>query len=391
MAPLAGGERLRKLLDAVMSLGSGFDLPATLERIVTAAVELTGSEYGAFGLLDETGTRLDDFVLVGLDEEHRIAIGDPPIDAGVLGTLIASRGPVRIGAASDRPDGPSVPPHHPEVESFLGVPVEVRQRVYGFLYLADKQHAEEFDERDEELAVLLAKAAGLAIDNATMRERFAEVVVLEERERIARELHDVVIQRIYGVGLNLQACIRVLDDPELQSRLGAAVSDLDETIDDIRSSIFELHSTRPANTTLRQAVERLVLEYSRLLGFTPEVHFVGDLESSVTAPTAEHLLLVLREALSNVARHAHARSAWLRIEATADHVELTVTDDGVGPPQHASVSPDEERPLARGRAVGQGLRNIEARAEKLGGTSSFAPGPAGGSVLRWTVPLNWLY
>jgi len=294
----------------------------------------------------------------------------------MLAALVSSPRPLRLAAreaptegepSDGRPDATTVPAGR----SFLGVPIEVRQRVYGFLYLADKQHAEEFDERDEELAVLLAKAAGLAIDNATMRERFAEVVVLEERERIARELHDVVIQRIYGVGLNLQACIRVLDDPELQSRLGAAVSDLDETIDDIRSSIFELHSTRPANTTLRQAVERLVLEYSRLLGFTPEVHFVGDLESSVTAPTAEHLLLVLREALSNVARHARASSVLVEVQA-GDELLVRVVDDGVGIPPEVSES---------------GLRNMRTRAQARGGSLTMRNREPHGTVVEWRVPL----
>src|SRR5690606_32585869 len=163
----------------------------------------------------------------------------------------------------------------------------------------------------------------------------------------------------------------------------------DETIDDIRATIYELQSTRRAGTPLRRAVADLVEESARALGFTPEVHVEGPVDTAVTAATAEHLLIVLREALSNVARHARATSAQVRIRATEDQVELVVSDDGVGPPQRATIAMDVERPVGPGG--GQGLRNIAARAEKLGGTASFDPGPAGGSVLRWAVPLHWMY
>ena len=392
MAPSAGGVRLRKLLDAVMALGDEPRLPAALERIVGTAVELTGAAGGAFAALDQSGHELEEVVVVPGGGEGAGA-GVLP-SGGVLAALVSSPRPLRLAAgeaptegepSDGRPDATTVPAGR----SFLGVPIEVRQRVYGFLCLTDKEGAEGFDERDEELAVSLAKAAGMAVDNAAMRERFGEVVVLEERERIARELHDVVIQRIYGVGLHLQACLRDLDAEELRRRLESAVSDLDETIDDIRATIYELQSTRRAGTPLRRAVADLVEESARALGFTPEVHVQGPVDTAVTAATAEHLLIVLREALSNVARHARATSAQVRIRATEDQVELVVSDDGVGPPQRATIAMDVERPVGPGG--GQGLRNIAARAEKLGGTASFDPGPAGGSVLRWAVPLHWMY
>jgi len=389
MAPLADRARLRRLLDSVMSLGSELDLPSTLHRMVATAVDLTGATHGAFGVLDATGSALDDWITFGIDEDDRAALGAPPTGKGVLGLLIERPEPTRIARISEHPDGVGFPAGHPDMTSFLGVPVRVRQRVYGFLYLTDKQPGGEFDEVDEQLAVSLARAAGLAIENASMRERFAEVVLLEERERIARELHDVVIQRIYGVGLNLQTAIRQSDDEELRSRLESAVSDLDETIDDIRSTIYELHAGRPARASLREAVADLVEEYSRVLGFTPRVDLGAPVDDAVSAATAEHLVMVVREALSNVARHARASAVTLHIDVVGDHVVLVVVDDGVGPP--ADLPADATTDELAGRASGQGLRNIAARAEKLGGTSSFTAGPTGGSVLRWTVPLHWAY
>lgn len=390
MVPITGSSRLRQLLDVVMSLGAELDLRSTLRRIATAAGELTDARYSAFGVLDAAGTGLVDLVAVGLDDEARDALVDLPTGQGLLGRLIAEPEPLRIADVGALPERVPLPEAHPPLTSFMGVPVHVRSRVFGFLYLAGKDGAREFDQEDEHLAVALAKAAGMAIENASMHERFAEVVVVEERERLARELHDVVIQRLYGIGLNLQTCARACDDEAVTERLDAAVDDLDDTIRSIRSTIFELHSARPAGTSLRRAVLDLAAESARGLGFDPTVHFDGPVDSAIDATTREHLLIVAREALSNVARHASASEAKVHVSTDGTLLELTVSDDGVGPGGSSRDAADGLGDAA-GRHPGQGLANIRARAEKLGGTSSFTSRPAGGSVLRWTVPLHWFY
>jgi signal transduction histidine kinase len=390
MDPVEGVERLSRLLDAVMSLGSELDLHSTLRRVAAAAVELTGAGYGAFAVLDETGGAFSDFITVGVDDATRSAIGDLPTGLGVLGELIRSPEPVRLADLRQHPDSVGMPPHHPEMGPFLGIPVRVRNRVFGFLYLCGDAGSEEFDVHDERAAVSLATAGGVAIENASMHERFAEMVLVEERERIARELHDTVIQRLYGVGLTLQGSTRLTRDAALRARLETAVDDLDVTIRDIRGTIFELQTTRSVGSSVRQAVLELVAEATRSLGFSPEVRFVGPVDTAVSAATAEHMLLVLREALSNVARHAGATRATIEVCVEDDVVALSVSDDGIGPSVNERFS-DSSAATDLETSGGQGLRNIAARAEKLGGTSSLAEGPTGGAVLRWTVPLDWLY
>ena len=227
----------------------------------------------------------------------------------------------------------------------------------------------EFEEG--ELLASFADQAALALDRAQAVADREQLAVISDRERIARDLHDVVIQRLFATGLQLQAVQSVAGSAEVIGRIDKAVDDLDLTIKDIRGSIFELQSR--ATDSLRGAVRTLAKEYVAVLGFEPTVRTTGPLDTAVSTEVRDHLLAVLREALSNVARHAAADRAEVEIRVTDTHLSLTVSDDGAGLPPNVSES---------------GLRNARRRAEDLGGDLELTAGEPHGTRLAWQVPLS---
>jgi signal transduction histidine kinase len=365
---------LRQLLDAVSTVGSDLDLPSMLQRIVQSAVELVDARYGALGVLDESRTRLAQFITVGFDDETRRAIGHLPEGHGILGLLIVDAKPLRLPDLSEHPDSYGFPPHHPPMKSFLGVPIRVRDEVFGNLYLTDKSTAEVFTDVDEELVVGLAAAAGVAIDNARLLARVHELVLVEDRERIARDLHDTVIQRLFATGMSLQSTVRLVntDRGAAIDRIEQAVDDLDLTIKEIRTAIFGLERAGVADQGLRSRILELVHDSVGALGFEPRVLFEGPIDTAVAQREADELMATLREALSNVARHAHASSVDVHVAVGAE-ISLRVEDDGVGP--SADESP-----------TGHGLANMAARAARLGGGFDVRPTDPSGTTLTWHVP-----
>jgi signal transduction histidine kinase len=370
-----GPRSLRRLLDAVMTIGSDLDLASVLHRIVESAVELVDAHYGALGVLDPTRTRLAEFITVGLDDEAYRAIGHLPEGHGILGLLIVDPKPLRLPDLGEHPDSFGFPPHHPPMKSFLGVPVAVRGEVFGNLYLTDKTSAEVFSDIDVELVVALAAAAGVAIENARLHTRVRELALIEDRERIARDLHDTVIQRLFATGLSLQGTTRLVADAEAVRRIEAAVDDLDTTVKHIRSAIFGLEASRPAAGGLRSRVVAVLHESTPALGFEPTMLFDGPVDTAVPDDVGADVQAVVRELLANVARHAGATRA--DVEIVVDHdkeLVVRVRDDGVGPP-----ADDAPR--------GKGLANLAARAERNGGTFEFRAGEVG-SVAEFRVPLQ---
>ncbi len=346
-----------------------------LRRITLAAVDLVDARYGALGVLDESGARLEEFITVGLDDGQVEAIGAFPEGHGVLGLLIAEPTPLRLPDLTEHPGSYGFPPNHPPMRSFLGVPILVRDEVFGNLYLTDKTTAEVFTDVDEELVVALAGAAGVAIENARLVARVHELAVVEDRERIARDLHDTVIQRLFATGMSLQSTLgMVRTDPEgATARIDRAVDDLDVTIKDIRTAIFALERHAAAPDALRNRVLNVVREAAGSLGFEPRVAFEGPVDAVVAGAVADGLVASLREALSNVARHAQATRVEVDIVTGGDDVLMRVTDDGVGVGEAT-------------KAPGYGLRNLQRRAAGLGGTCTFTTGPGTGSVVEWRVP-----
>jgi signal transduction histidine kinase len=372
---VAGPRSLRRLFRAVVAIGSDLDLTATLQRIVESATELADAHYGALGVLDPTQTYLAEFLTVGIDPAHRAEIGDLPKGQGLLGLLIREPRAIRLPDLREHPDSFGFPPNHPPMRSFLGVPVMVRGEVFGNLYLTDKRSEDAFSDIDEELVVALASAAGVAIDNARLHARVRDLALLEDRERIAMDLHDTVIQQLFAVGLSLQATLRLLDS-ETAKRVQLAVDDLDTTIKRIRSTIFALDAPVQitGNESLRRRVVTLITEMTPTLKVDARTFFDGAIDSLTEEHTAEELLTVLREALSNVARHANATAVEIHVVANDGRLTLLVEDNGVGPPD----TPTD----------GRGLGNMQTRAEHLGGTFTLTSRVPTGSRLEWTVPLS---
>jgi signal transduction histidine kinase len=361
------------LLEAILSIASDLDLETVLRRIVVAACELTDARYGALGVLDPSGEALSEFVTHGLSEEEEARIGPRPKGHGVLGLLITDPRPLRLANLGNHERSFGFPTNHPPMESFLGVPIRVRGMVFGNLYLTEKRSAPQFSERDERLLSSLAAAAGVAVDNARLHQRLGELALYADRERIARDLHDTVIQRLFAVGLSLQGVARIVDPPSAGERIEAAVDELDLTISEIRSTIFSLQAR--SGSSARVMITSAVTEAREALGFLPRLQFNGPLDTSVSAGTAEEAASVVREALSNVARHARATRAEVVVAANPDILQVTVRDDGIG--IRRSGSPG-----------GHGLRNIATRAERLGGAFDIRSEPGEGTTLTWRVPLE---
>lgn len=516
-------ERLRGLLDAVVALASDLSLASVLHRIVTAACQLTGAQYGALGVMGAgPDRRFRELVTHGVDEDRAALMGDLPMDDDGV------------------PYG--FPSPHPLLSDFLGVPIRIREKVFGNLYLAGKLPGGAFTDDDEEVVVALAAAAGVVVENARLyedgerRQRWLEaaadstaavlgpmsrhdallrvaergrevasadvaavlmrhdggrllveavdgidgegllggrivthgtaagrvlhggapivvdeamgrgrtaasgfpvrdgwpslgsmvllplrsggtvtgillfgwftvrdqryrdtdvtlpaayaeqvtlallgaeaqsdrgrLALLEDRDRIGRDLHDLVIQRLFAMGLSMQQTSRLqARGTDVGARIAATINDIDATIGDVRRSIVGL-GTATSPDDVRVELGATIAMSAPALGFTPQLRTVGAVDTLIPATLRPHLIAVLREALSNVVRHAHATSAQVVVEAT-EHVVLTVVDNGRG--------------LGPGMR-GSGLKNMRERAELLGGTFAVDSRPEGGTVVIWRVP-----
>ncbi|HLY82412.1 MAG TPA: GAF domain-containing sensor histidine kinase, partial [Acidimicrobiales bacterium] len=251
---------------------------------------------------------------------------------------------------------------------------------FGTLSVARATGAPPFSAGDLEMVLSFAAQASVALDYDRGRHRLQRMSLLEDQERIARDLHDTVIQRLFAVGLSLQATSRLVHDPTVEQRLTAAVDDLDLTVRHIRTVIFDLEAPRPGRDAgVRGKVMDLTREVGRALGFEPRVTFSGPLDATVADHLADDVLATLREALSNATRHAQARHVDVELTVTGTVVVLQVIDDGIGIAVDRTDS-----------AVGHGLRNMQTRAERLGGRLELSAGPDGGTVVQWQVPLSAL-
>ena len=365
--------KLRRLMDAVLMIEADVELSILLRHLVEEACSLVDARYGALGVLNESRTALEQFLTVGLSETQERAIGPRPTGRGVLGVLITDPVPLQLKDLGAHPDRYGFPANHPPMQSFLGVPVRVRSEVYGNLYLTDKVGAQEFSDQDEALAEALAMAAGIAIENTRLHERVRVLSVLDDRDRIARDLHDRVIQRVFAVGMSLQGAARLPERDQIVERVNRAVDELDATVTEIRTAIFEL-GENPLTGGLRRSVVELTEETYASFGLRPDVTFRGSVDNAIQQQVADHLLAVLREALTNVGKHAGATRCSVMI-SVADEVSIEVCDNGSG----------IALPLAEG--AGMGLGNLRNRAEKLDGSFVVEAVEDGGTRLFWCVPV----
>jgi signal transduction histidine kinase len=366
--------KLRRVLEATLLLESDLELPALLRHVVEEAQSMTGARYAALGVLNPERTALDEFITVGLRSEEEDRIGDRPTGRGVLGLMITDPRPLRLKLLGTHPDSSGFPPGHPPMSSFLGVPIKVRDEVYGNLYLTDKDGSSSFTPDDEALVEALALAAGMAIENYRLHQHIHEAAVFEDRERLARDLHDTVIQHLYAIGLSLQSLTAEVEAEGLADRLNSVITHIDDTIRQVRSSIFELGPTG-GETGVRAEVLALVRSLDPVVGFEVHVTFDGAIDAAIPDEMRGDLLATIREALTNVGRHAQASRAILTLRAGRGSCRLEVSDNGRG--LHAPVETEG----------GLGLVNLQRRAEGLGGTMLVGTGPDGGTTLVWQVPI----
>jgi len=535
-------DRMHGLLEAVVAIGSGLELEAMLRRVVEAAVDLVEARYGALGVISED-QRLIEFIPVGLDAAEISKIHHWPAGQGLLGLLIKEPRPLRLADIGTHPESSGFPAGHPAMRSFLGVPVRVRDRVFGNLYLTEKRGGGEFTEDDEAVLTALGAAAGVAVENARLYEearrqqhwlrasseltiallsgaapatvladltrqalelsgadlvtlalpdedgrrltleyaegdgaaearglvvpagrslsgqvlasgtpvtvdnfaadpRTADVTrvpmghigpavlfplgtpgnvrgvltvgrvqgslplqqgaasvvaafaaqaavaleladrradaerlsVFEDRDRIARDLHDLVIQRLYATGMSLEGMMPLVARREVADRVRNAVDAMDDTIRDIRATIFALQSrSRSSGPRLRSDIVALVDEMAETLGFPPALRLGSGLDSRASGALSEQVLAVLREALSNAARHSGATRVDVTVDTDAAGVlSVLVRDNGRGIQETSRRS---------------GLANMADRAAGLGGRLRVAAADGGGTELEWRVPV----
>jgi signal transduction histidine kinase len=366
--------KLRRVLEAALLLEADLDLPTLLHHIIDEARSMTNARYAAIGVLDEDRTALAEFITAGLEPDAERRIGARPTGRGVLGLLITDPKPLRLARLSSHPESFGFPPGHPPMTSFLGVPITVRDEVYGNLYLTDKIGWSEFTLDDEALIGGLAVAAGIAIENTRLHRRVQEVAIYEERDRMARDLHDTVIQRLFAIGLSLQSMAAGPSASRNTDRLTETIADIDDTIRQVRTTIFELGSDG-IGRGVRDNVVSLLDELRPVVGFDVRVSFDGPIDAAVPDTVSEHLLIVIREAVTNIGRHAQASSATVAVSVTSDLCRLRVVDDGCG---MAASEPGDG---------GLGLGNLQHRAEKLHGHFDIESPDTGGTILTWQVPL----
>lgn len=368
----ASGETPQSVLDAMLAVTTGLSLPAVLQRVIVAACSLVDAQYGALGVMDEQEA-LSEFITFGAPDGMAEAIGHQPEGLGILGLLVTERAPIRLRDLTEHARSSGFPPHHVEMRSFLGVPIRIRDSVFGNLYLCEKRGGLEFTEEDEALAVSLAAVAAVAIDNARLHVRLQDLAVIEDRERIARDLHDKVIQQLFATGMGLQGLTRSLDEIGA-AKVAQAVDELDAVIAEIRASIFDLEARPASRPNLSAAILDLVDRVMRDSNVEPTVAIEGPLHQRVAPELGEDLLATSRELLTNVVRHANAGRVEVRIDVTDDLV-LEVRDDGCGIPPDGGTRP------------GRGIANARARASARGGRATVVVHPQGGTIATWRVPL----
>jgi len=336
-------------------------------------MDLTGAKYGALGVLGEQGALMD-FIHLGVDPVIAREIGHLPRAIGVLGTISRIGGTVRIDDISHHEDSVGFPEGHPTMTTFLGVPVRVGDRAFGNLYLTDKEGG--FTADDEVIAEFLAVTAGTAVSTLRMHDRLRRAALHEDRERIARDLHDSIIQDLFAVGLGLQAStMKIASDPEaVREQLDTAIDKLDESITSLRRYIFDLRPPVWARPSHPGELSRLLKE----LAAPHEVSVGLDFDCPPDVPDAEiadDLFAVIRESVSNALRHANPSTIDVRVVCDGENVRASVSDDGSG----------FDTTIA---SEGLGLANISERVERTQGSLFIDSAPGRGTVLHVAFPLQ---
>ncbi|HEY5889809.1 MAG TPA: GAF domain-containing protein [Acidimicrobiia bacterium] len=362
-------ERVRSLADATASLVGSADLETLLRRIVQSACEATDARYGALGVIGPHKT-LVEFVHRGIDVDTATEIGHLPAGKGVLGTLIRDRQTIVLANLADHPDSVGFPANHPPMESFLGVPVGGPDNAFGNLYLTEK--AGGFNSDDVVVVEALAAVAAAAVETVGLRRRLENLAIVEDRLRIGRDLHDSIIQDLFGTGLHLQGLATATGDDLIRDGLNEASDRIDETIEALRRIVSNLGSESTESNfadLLREHLDHLSGPYraSVRISVTP-----AGLKLDKGVVDSIHPIIV--EAVSNSLRHSESDSVDVKVEMLGDRLLITVADQGVG------FSVD-------GAQRGMGLNNLEERAAALEGDSTIRSVVGVGTVVEVAIPI----
>ena len=361
--------RFEALDAATVAISQELSLERVLQLIVDSVRPLARASYAALGIPDEYDS-MERFITSGISEDVRAVIGHPPRGFGLLGAVIRDGHAIRVPDIVSDPRSVGFPPGHPPMRSFLGVPVRVEGRVIGNLYLTDKQEADSFTDDDERLVESFARHAGLAIHNARMHEELRQLAVLQERERIAQDLHDGSIQSLYAVSLVLEDTAEIMTgDPELAlKRIDHAVDTIHGTIQEIRDFIMGLDPDARTTVDLLAGLTALAdaFERSTLI----DVELTSEPDVPLDPDETLQLIQLTREAMSNVARHAGASKVRVSVEDRRDALRLSIIDDGRG------FDPKETQ-----RPGHHGLSNMHTRAESLGGSLRIESSEGGTHVV----------
>ncbi|MET8131852.1 GAF domain-containing protein [Streptomyces sp. NPDC006290] len=356
------------------SLMSGSERAEALHLIAGHARDISCSALAAVAMPVEGSRSLSVEIAVGVDAEaHRGLV--LPLKETLVGLAFSSAAPVNSDDVTQDERISPEPPRFQGLGPAVAVPIGTGAGdVRGVVLLARETGRPVFSGRETAMLQGFAVQAAIAMELAERRQDAERIAVLQDRDRIARDLHDLAIQRLFATGMTLQSAGRFITHPEASERVLRAVDDLDETIKIIRATIFGLRvrENDATGSGLRADVARVAGEARPGLGFAPSVRMEGLLDTDVPREIADHVVAVLIEALANVARHAHAGRADVALTTDGREVRLKVSDDGVGIP-------------ADGRR--SGLRNMAERAEQLGGLLEVAGSSSGGALVDWHVPL----
>ena len=350
-----------------------------LQIIVDEVRPLVGARYAALGIVGPDGN-IERFITSGIDAEERARIGALPRGRGFLGLIMRENRSFRIRDIATDPRRHGFPPNHPDMHSFLGVPVTVHGASVGNLYLTDKLGADEFSEDDQRLVETFALHAGIAIENARLHQQAELLAVVDERERIGKDLHDSIIQSLYAVGLSLEDVPELVrDDPaEVERRVERAIDNLHLTIQDIRNFIFGLRPELLGGVGLLQGLAAILEEFRHNSMIDIELDAAEAAGGAAVGRPTEldpeattHLLGLVNEALSNVARHSGATRAVVAVDTAADGgLSLRVTDNGHGFDPSATQSGFGHH----------GLANMRSRAATIGATMGIESDARGTTI-----------
>lgn len=355
-----------------------------LPKIVKAARHATGAKYAAMGVLTsnvhevdpcETRDHIVQFIHDGIDEMTAAMIGPHPVGRGLLGKTIFEEQTVVAHDRATHPDSITLPEGHPEMSNFLGAPLEVDGRVFGNLYLAEKP--EGFSEEDRKVLEILCTQAGAAIQTSILAERLRGVLLTDERSRIARDMHDGVMQNLFSLGMTLDMLSQGAAEtsPDLAKDLQQLVDQVDEAIRSIRATIYQLRDSETDldRVTLQDAAVTLAREFECSTGVRPSVAISAQVSASVPDQAVPDVVYLIKEALHNVRRHAKATKVSVNAMCGEGQIDIAIEDNGCGF--------DQSNP-----SVGHGLENMYERAKLIGGQLRITSNPGSGTSVFLTIP-----